>query len=163
MSVPTESYDAILTKGLKSQLATTPVENGKLRFVTDTAELFLDDNNVRTEITDIIDSYTEAEIAQILAPLPKVYLTTDTHKMYVNVSGTWYDISAINLTAVPSTDNNDQVIWFSQSSANEPRYDADLKYNRSTKTLSVLKAAIGSVQIYTTTDQVSGDVTVDFV
>ena len=53
MAVPTVTYSEILTKGLKSALATTEIENGKLRFATDTGELFLDDNNNRTNLNMI--------------------------------------------------------------------------------------------------------------
>ena len=162
MAVPTVTYSEILTKGLKSALATTEVENGKLRFATDTGELFLDDNNSRTKISDIIDTYTEAQIFQILAPLPKIYLSSDTHKMYVNVSGVWYDISAIDLSEVSSSETTNNVIWFSRSTNNDPKYDSDLYYDPANKKLVMTKAKIGDMEISSTTDLESGEVTVDF-
>ena len=77
------SFTKVLTKGVQSALARTPIENGKLRFATDTGRLFIDNNNTRVEITDFCKDYTEEGILNIVSPLPKVYIASDTFKMMV--------------------------------------------------------------------------------
>lgn len=77
------NYNQILTKGLKSALLNTTVESDKLRLTTDTYELYFDNGNTRIKISDIIKDYTEEEIKSLLAPLPKLYLSSDTHKLFI--------------------------------------------------------------------------------
>ena len=74
-------FSKVLSKGLQSALARTPIENGKIRFATDTGRLFIDENNVRIEITDFCKDYTEEGIKSIISPLPKIYISSDTNKM----------------------------------------------------------------------------------
>ena len=80
-------YKKVLTRGIYSALEDTPVEDGKLRFTTDTGDLYLDngdgDKGDRVKITDIVTGKKEEELNSELAPLPKVYLTSDTHKLMV--------------------------------------------------------------------------------
>lgn len=80
-------YPKILTKGFKSALEHTPIQNGKIRFATDTNQLFIDDDGVRKEITDFITDYTESAIKQLMAPLPKAYISSDTHKLFMYLTG----------------------------------------------------------------------------
>ena len=42
----------VLSKGKESSLDNLDIENGKLRFTTDTGRLFLDDDGKRIEITE---------------------------------------------------------------------------------------------------------------
>ena len=66
-----KDYIQILTKGLESSLDTTEIEDGKLRFTTDTRNLYLDlvESGVkrRIKISDIDDTLSEEEIFSILA------------------------------------------------------------------------------------------------
>ena len=151
--IPKE-YNCILTKGNFSSLATTPIEDGKLRFAEDTGALYLDRATDRIKISDIEDSYTEEEISEIIAPLPKLYLAKDTHRIYVFADGMWIDISEIGLLAAESVDK-DLVIWMSDKDDNA-KYDAGLSYNPGTKTLKV-----GNLNISTSTDS-EGNKVVDF-
>jgi hypothetical protein len=82
--------------------------------------------------------YTESQIKQILAPLPKVYVSSDTHRSFVYSYSTleWVDLADIKLTASPSEDT-EKVLWFSETSDSQPEYDANLTYNTSTDTLTV--------------------------
>lgn len=83
-------YSNILTKGLESVLQNTPIQAGKLRFTIDTRKLFLDnDNGERLEFTDFIKDLTEEQILDTLAPLPKFYFSSDTHKIYYYAYGEW--------------------------------------------------------------------------
>ena len=108
----------------------------------------------RIKISDIEDSYTEEEISEIIAPLPKLYLAKDTHRIYVFADGMWRDISEIGLSAAESVDK-DLVIWMSDKDDNA-KYDAGLSYNPGTKTLKV-----GDLNISTSTDS-EGNKVVDF-
>ena len=82
-------YSNMMTKGVASSLESIPVENGKVRFTTDTNQLFIDMDGERHELSDIIRGYNESEIKSLLAPLPKLYLSSDTHKFFVYASGEW--------------------------------------------------------------------------
>ena len=90
--------EKILTKGTESALNNLPLDYGKLRFTTDTARIFLDLKDKRIEFTDIIRNYKEAEIKKIVAPLPKLYLSSDTHKLFYYENG-WISISGGSSTS----------------------------------------------------------------
>ena len=79
-----KEYKHILTRGLKSELDKTNVLDGTLRFVTDTQQLMLDNGTTRIEFTDVIKDFTESQIKSTIAPLPKLYLSSDTHKLYIH-------------------------------------------------------------------------------
>lgn len=66
----------------KPDLATENIEEGKIRFCTDTNELFVDYGNAHIEISDFIKEYTEEEILITSAPLPKIYIAKDTLNMF---------------------------------------------------------------------------------
>ena len=94
------TYSRILTKGYHSALASTPIEDGKLRFTVDTGQIFLDDNNERVEISDFIKIDTEAEILSTLAPLPKFYYARDTKRFLMYVNGKWEVVAEKNSDTV---------------------------------------------------------------
>ena len=94
------TYSRILTKGYHSALASTPIEDGKLRFTVDTGQIFLDDNNERVEISDFIKIDTEAEILSTLAPLPKFYYARDTKRFLMYVNGEWEVVAEKNSDTV---------------------------------------------------------------
>lgn len=75
-------FNKLLTRGLKSALSSVALDDGKVRFATDTEQLFIDTASKRIEISDIVKGNTESEILAILAPLPKLYLASDTNKLY---------------------------------------------------------------------------------
>lgn len=77
------NYTQIFTKGLKSALLNTAIVADKLRLTIDTHELYFDNGESRVKISDIIIDYTEEEIKSLLAPLPKLYLSSDTHKLFI--------------------------------------------------------------------------------
>ena len=167
MDITPKKYKNILTKGLQSMLSSTPIEDGKLRFTEDTGNLFLDlvngESKKRVKISDIIDDQTEAEIAEILAPLPKIYLASDTHRMYVFASGKWIDVSKINLTATTVEDKN-KVVWFS-SDDDGPLYDDTFYYNPAKKELGVDTATVKTMNIgemTITTTETDTEIIVDF-
>lgn len=83
------NYPKFLTKGPESLLSSVPIENGKLRFCTDTVRLFFDVNNKREELTDFVRGYTDAEILSLVSPLPKFYCSSDTNKIYYYTNRRW--------------------------------------------------------------------------
>lgn len=130
------SFTKILTKGLQSNLANTPIENGKLRFAYDTGRVFLDNNNIRVEITDFCKDYTEAGIKSILSPLPKVYIASDTNKMmmydsenekWIYLSGKSSDYATNAGTAVYAT--NAGTAEYAKSAGTASRAVNDAKGN----------------------------------
>lgn len=79
-----------LTKGIESHLLNLPIEPGKLRFVTDTMKIFLDlYDGTRIEFSDFIKNLTEDQILSTITPLPKLYLASDTHKIYIHDGENW--------------------------------------------------------------------------
>lgn len=82
-------YSKVLTKGTESELSTTPVKDGKLRFTTDTGKVFLDVGNSRREISDLVKKYTENQIKAITDPFDKIYISSDTHKLFIYTSKGW--------------------------------------------------------------------------
>lgn len=131
-----KNYDVILTRGLQSSLESTPIEDGKLRYCTDTGRLYMDveenSNSKRIIISEIITGYTEEELSDLLAPLPKIYLTSDTHRMYIHTTIGWVDIASINPNAT-AIKNEDQYVLFCGKTDDQPFYDDDLTYNSETK------------------------------
>jgi hypothetical protein len=129
---------SILTKGLQSDLNTTEIVDGMLRFTTDTGRLYLDVDSTRVLISETVDLYTEAQIKSLLAPLPKVYVSSDTHRSFVYSYSTlsWVDLADVKLAVSPS-ENVEKVLWFSETTDTQPEYDASMTYNTSTDTLTV--------------------------
>ena len=70
-----------LSRGLQSTIDETAVEDGKIRFAVDTGRMYIDTANDRIPITDVIYGLTYAEIIALEYPLPKVYLTSDSHQV----------------------------------------------------------------------------------
>ena len=103
------TYNKILTKGPESILPS--IEDGKLRFTTDTGRLFIDGDNTRTEITDFVKGLTEAEIKSQLAPLTnKIYIASDSNKMlYYNITNGWMNINSGNADYATNAGNANTV------------------------------------------------------
>lgn len=145
-----KEYNGILTKGIQSDLDKTPIEDGKLRFVTDTGRLYLDtksdDESRRIRISDIVDDMTEEQILSLLAPLPKIYISTDTHRALVRSGLDWYDLAAVLLTEA-KVEDDDKVLWFSGKDDEQPTYDTDVTYNTGTKTMKVKNVVTSTMTI----------------
>jgi hypothetical protein len=163
------SFDHIFSKGLSSSLETTEIVDGKLRFTTDTCELFLDLaptglTATRKKISDII-MMDEDDIFDIIAPLPKVYVATDTNRAYVNNGTDWVDLAKLKLTVNSST-NSDIPILFTTTSDDDVSYNSSFTYNPNTQTLKAPNmTASTSVKVngLTITDTVSNNIhTVNF-
>ena len=56
----------LYTRIIKSQLENTPITDGQLIFVTDTKEIYLDNVDVRINMSKLIDSYTKTETNTLL-------------------------------------------------------------------------------------------------
>lgn len=139
MSDASSSYTQILTKGTQSELNSKSIEDGVLRYTTDTGCLYLDISNdtetKRLKISDIDNSKTEEEIFNIIAPLPKIYVSSDTHRAFVSSGLNMVDLAEINLD-VASTINSDAPIWFtdkSEDATNNPKYSTNITYNTYSK------------------------------
>lgn len=82
---------SLMTRGLQATIDDTAIESGKFRFAVDTGKLFIDTQNDRIEITDMILGLKYNEVIALQSPLPKIYLTTDTHQLlaYNPYTETW--------------------------------------------------------------------------
>ncbi len=165
MATP-KTYFNILTKGAATSLGSTPIVDGKLRYTTDTAELYMDHGNERIKISDVVRSYTQAQILAMVTALPKIYIASDTGRPYIMVNGSWYFLGSLNLTA--TTDNYDKVVWISDATDKEPEYNSNFTYNPTTQTLKApnVEASgsvrVGDMVITDTEDQTTGYHTVEF-
>ena len=172
----TIDVSSILTKGLQSELATTDIEDGKIRFTIDTGRLYLDlkpegSAGERVLISEFIDIYTESQIKNdVIAPLPKIYVASDTHRAFVYYTATlsWVDLAAVKPSA-SAVENVNKPVWFSNTTDEQPVYSSNLHYNTSTNTLTTtnLKATtayIGNMRIQNTENlDHSHTVLIDFV
>lgn len=159
------NYSKFLTKGLEASLATTKIENGKLRYTTDTGKCFLDIDDKRIQITDINIDYTEAQIKTLTSGITnKIYVAKDTGAIYTYIDSKFIKIGPLSLSS--NSANTDYVLWFSGTKDKDPKYSANLKYNPYSKTfkvtnINVTKAVIGNMTISSTKDS-NGNITVDF-
>ena len=153
-----------MTRGLSSALDSTPIEDGTFRYCIDTGKVFLDsgsgESGKRIPLNDIVTTYNDYEIKKMSTPSTKLYLASDTKKLYIylNTIG-WYNLTGSKL----STDDEDKQngVWFSDPTKTEdntstPSYDKDFNYNPGTKTLNVINlnsksANIGNLNITTST------------
>ena len=87
------TYNQILTRGLGSSLSSTPVVDGKIRFATDTQELYIDFGVARIAITDVIKGKTESQIKALNPPLNKIYLSSDTLKLLYKSGNNWITLN----------------------------------------------------------------------
>ena len=126
------NYTHILTKGTQSALSSTAVENGKVRITTDTHELYIDTDSGRIQISDIVKDYSEEEIKAILAPLPNIYLSSDTHKLFifddngecVDITNNSVDVSTTATGHVVSdtVPEDTNVLWINTSNGGIMKY-----------------------------------------
>lgn len=100
-----EKYLQIFTRGYDSSLSNLPLENGKIRITKDTHRLLVDISDPgtemsdttsvsRIEISDFIRGLTAEEIESIVAPLPKIYIASDTNHLYT-YTNRWIDLSSV--------------------------------------------------------------------
>lgn len=118
------SYEQHLSRGLQETIDKTPIVDGKLRFSVDQARIFIDLANERIEFTDFVKGLTVNEIKALTNPLPKMYLSSDTHQFMMYHAGEWITYGA------GAMDSLGQVIV--------DTYIKDVKYNDEGKLVKVL-------------------------
>ena len=104
------TYSNILTKGYRASLDDLELDEGKLRFTEDTGELFLDLDDKRIQISrDVETSKTESQILASTAAFEKIYLSSDTHRLYYPEIGestvTWNCVGEENASSVDYATN----------------------------------------------------------
>lgn len=109
------TYEKILYRGYQENIDKTAIENGKLRFAIDTRRLFMDTENQRIEFTDLIRGFSYSEIKDLEDPLPKIYLSSDTHQLlvYDPMKKDWNEYGngdGCNFALKAKTDNRGQII-----------------------------------------------------
>lgn len=147
-------YTQILTKGLQSALGTQEIEDGVLRFTTDTGRLYLDNGtSERIPISNVVTGMTEQQIINLQNPLDKLYVSSDTLKVFASDGTNMRDISEI--IPVLTSANETMYLWMGDNSGNGPKYASALNYNPSTKDIQ-----IGNMRVSKTED--SGTNVLDF-
>ena len=104
-------YDNYLTKGTRTAINNTAVDNGKLRVATDTAELFFDLENTRLQITDFVTNFTEAQITGGSVNNPniyKFYMASDSFRIYRynTTSSRFVEITNFKVSSATNADND---------------------------------------------------------
>lgn len=89
-------------RGNESNLSTTAISNGQILVTIDSGRMFIDIDNSRIEISDVIRK-TESEILAILAPLQKLYLATDTGALYYHNGTDWVKINSDTASKIKAT------------------------------------------------------------
>lgn len=90
-----------------------PYKDGMLSFATDTGNLYIDCNNKRIEITDVITLETESNRTSILAPITnKFYFVKATNLLYRYDGSSWITINDVSsiITRLNNLENNDMTI-----------------------------------------------------
>lgn len=84
-----------LSRGLQTTIDNTDIVDGKIRFAVDTGRLFMDTASERIEFTDVVKGLKYSEIIALENPLPKVYLSSDSHQilLYDYEDEDWYIFS----------------------------------------------------------------------
>ena len=109
-----KQYEKLHTKGLASALSSVDIEDGKIRLTIDTGQLFFDIDDKRIEISDYVKDYTEEEIFDILAPLPKTYLAKDTLNMFRYTANGWENILKVDPYTKDEITNMINDLWSSE-------------------------------------------------
>ena len=134
------TYSGIFSKGYLSALKNTPIDNDKIKIATDSHQMFIDTDNERFEITDFVKDHTEEEIRGILAPLPKLYLASDTGRILIHDGEEWIVIAEKNADVVAKAleadhaTNADTSTYASNSSVAETATRATKATNADTAT-----------------------------
>ena len=115
VSSSASTYDQILTKGYRASLEDLPLSEGKLRFTEDTGELFLDLEEERIQISrDLVTGMTQTQITTEDNPLDKIYLSSDTHRLYYyddNALPKWQVIGEANVDSVSYATNAGTAVY----------------------------------------------------
>ena len=92
------TYPQFLTRGTSANLANTSIEDGKIRFTTDNGRMYVDYVNGQTSkrfaISDIVTGNTEAQILALQNPEDKLYVSSDTNKLFFKEGNAWENIFA---------------------------------------------------------------------
>ena len=134
------TYSGIFSKGYLSALKNTPIDNDKIKIATDSRQLFIDTDNERFEITDFVKDHTEEEIRGILAPLPKLYLASDTGRILIHNGEEWIVVAEKNADVVAKAleadraTNADTATYASNASVAETATKATKATNADTAT-----------------------------
>ena len=99
---------SLLTRGYQSTINSTQIEDGKIRFAVDSGRLFIDSEHNRIEITDFVKGLNYREILALSDPLPKMYLSADTHQfmIYDTAENKWISYSGADFVAKSLADKN---------------------------------------------------------
>ena len=150
-------YPKILSKGYYSSLAGTSIEQDKLRFTLDTGQIFLDTADERVEFTDFVKGLTEEQIQDTFAPLPKFYLSSDTHKLFYHDGEEWLIVAEQNVDSVDHATNADTATYAtkagqdSQGQAINSTYIKNVSVNGKTVTFTKGNGSTFSVTTQDTT------------
>lgn len=88
-----KAYETYQSKVLNTGLC--PIKPGQYLICIDTGNVYYDTNeNVRRQLTDIIDLDTDAQRLAIVAPLDKFYFVKGTRHLWRYTDGVWHDLSA---------------------------------------------------------------------
>ena len=78
------TYISVLTRGNSFNFSNLPVDDGKIRFIMDKEELYIDDSSKHIKISDIILGYDENEIRNLDEEDifdNKIYISYDTKQL----------------------------------------------------------------------------------
>ena len=117
----TNTYPQFLTRGLSTNLNSTTIEDGKIRFTTDEGKLYIDygtgGSAKRFAISDVVTGLTEAQIRALASPEDKLYLASDSKNILVYASNAWDSVTTktpvmtyTEYNALPSSKLTDGVL-----------------------------------------------------
>ena len=103
------TYNPILTKGLKANLPNPTSSSKEIRLTTDSQQLFIDNGTNRIEITDFVKGLNHTQILALNTPLDKIYLASDNFNLYYydKTNHTWINLSSITIDNIDEDDGLD--------------------------------------------------------
>lgn len=94
------------SKCVLANLGKVPITNGQIIFVTDTNEQYIDTNNGRNKITDLMFISNKEELESMTYPLPnKLYYVVSENEIMFYCLGTWQSVKSVNMENILTKDN----------------------------------------------------------
>ena len=143
-----KTYEYTYTKGLQSELESLDIGDDILRFTVDTNRLYFDQNNTRTLISNVITGFTDTEIHNLSAYLPKAYLASDTNKLYTSDGVDLLEITPELDSPTEISDDNNYTLWMTDNDGSTPKYNSNAYYNPKSTYLRVGDFGVEKTQNY---------------
>ena len=144
--MPDVTYLSAL-RGLKASLNSKEITNGALLVTTDSKEFYVDIDNARLHISDLVTGNTAAQIQAIpnANALPKIYIASDTRQLFWNNGEAWVVLSdSVSYATSAEQDASGNVI----TNTYETISNAESNYTEIDGRLDTLESTVSSLKSF---------------